>query len=37
MINQRHVAHEGLGVLRWFALAAAVTFPFLLMYLTQIR
>jgi hypothetical protein len=37
MINQRHVAHEGLGVLRWLAVAAAVTLPFLLMYVTQIR
>jgi hypothetical protein len=36
MINQGHVAHEGLGVLRWLALAAAVVLPFLLMYMTQI-
>jgi hypothetical protein len=37
MINQRHVAHEGLGVLRWFAVAAAIALPFLLMYVAQIR
>jgi len=37
MINQRHIAHEGLGVLRWLAVAAAVTLPFLLMYMTQMR
>jgi hypothetical protein len=37
MINQHHIAHEGLGVLRWLALAAAVAFPLLLIYMTQIR